>query len=106
MDHRHTDDEPAPPALGVLREIWSANARSGDEIEEQLRGSRPKVCRNMKNIGFGGMAPDAVPSETDGTNTPVDTDIRRAWRAKLEREGKLRPDAISVREMLDSSDGS
>jgi hypothetical protein len=99
----HTDDE---PALGVLREIWSANARTGEEVEDELRGSRPKVCRNMKNIGFGGMAPDAVPSETDGTNTPVDTDVRRAWRARLEREGKLRPGAVSVREMLDGPDRS
>lgn len=94
----HTDDG---PTLGVLREIWAANAQTGDEIEEQLRGSRPKVCRNMKNIGFGGMAPDAVGSDTDGTNTPVDSDVRRAWRAKLEREGKLRPGAVGVREMLD-----
>ena len=99
----HTDDE---AALGVLRGIWSANARTGEELEEELRGSRPKVCRNMKNIGFGGMAPDAVPSETDGTNTPVDSDIRSAWRAKLEREGKLRPGAVSIREMLDSPDVS
>ena len=99
----HTDDE---AALGVLREIWSAHARTGEELEDELRGSRPKVCRNMKNIGFGGMAPDAVPSETDGTNTPVDSDIRSAWRAKLEREGKLRPGAVSIREMLDSPDVS
>ena len=99
----HTDDE---AALGVLRGIWSANARTAEELEEELRGSRPKVCRNMKNIGFGGMAPDAVPSDTDGTNTPVDSDIRSAWRAKLEREGKLRPGAVSVREMLDSPDVS
>ncbi|GAA1390609.1 hypothetical protein GCM10009613_31600 [Pseudonocardia kongjuensis] len=92
-DHTHTGREGRP--LEVLRDIWSANARTGDEIEEQLRGNRPTVCRNMRSIGFGGMDPDVV-APGEGTNTPVDTDIRSAWRATLEREGKLHPQGTAA----------
>ncbi|BBF99121.1 MULTISPECIES: hypothetical protein [Pseudonocardia] len=94
-DHTHTGQEAR--SLEVLRDIWSANARTGDEIEDQLRGNRPKVCRNMRSIGFGGMDPEVV-APGEGTNTPVDTDIRSAWRATLEREGKLHPRGTVVGE--------
>jgi hypothetical protein len=43
----------------------------------------------MANIGFHG-----------GTNAPVDDDQRTAWRDKLEREGKLRPDGDSLRDLV------
>lgn len=89
-------------ALGVLREIWSANAQSTDELEEQLRTSRPKVCRNMRSIGFGGMAADE-PAGPDGTNTPVDTDMRAAWRDQLRREAKLHPHGVSLGETIQSA---
>lgn len=89
-------------ALDVLRDIWSANAQSADELEEQLRANRPKVCRNMRSIGFGGMDPETV-SPGEATNTPVDTDIRSAWREKLEEEGKLHPQGVSVAELLDTA---
>lgn len=88
--------------ISVLRDIWSANAQSSDELEEQLRANRPKVCRNMRSIGFGGMDPEAV-SEGEATNTPVDTDIRAAWRERLEREGKLHPQGSSVADLIDNA---
>ncbi|TCK27244.1 hypothetical protein [Pseudonocardia endophytica] len=87
--------------LGVLREIWSANAQSSEQVEEQLRGSRTKVCRNMRTIGFGAMAHDE-PAGEDGTNTPVDTDMRAAWREQLRNEGKLHPNSVSVGAMTES----
>lgn len=89
-------------ALDVLRDIWSANAQSADELEEELRANRPKVCRNMRSIGFGGMDPETV-SPGEATNTPVDTDIRAAWREKLAEEGKLHPQGVSVAELLDDA---
>lgn len=104
MTFRSTDKVDDARALEVLREIWSANAQSGEEIEEQLRESRPKVCRNMRAIGFGGMDPSSEPTGPEGTNVPVDTDIRAAWRDRLDREGKLHPQAVSVGEMIDAGE--
>lgn len=77
----------------VLRDIWSATGQTTDQLEETLgRGGSGKVCKNMARIGFGGMA-----QRGDGdTNTPVDEDVRAAWRARLARDGKLDPAAESI----------
>jgi hypothetical protein len=72
-------------ALSVLRGIWGAQRQSGADLDAP---SNAKVCRNMKNVGFGGDA------------GPVDEDLRSAWRARLAREGKLRPGATSVRDLV------
>ncbi|MHA6795150.1 hypothetical protein ACVGVM_16785 [Pseudonocardia bannensis] len=96
--HDHGDEQ--RQAMSVLRGIWSARGQTSAELEERFGTGHTKVCRNMKDIGFGGMAPDAVPSGPEGTNTPVDPDLRSAWRARLEREGKLRPGGVSIGEMI------
>jgi hypothetical protein len=54
-------------ALMVLRDIWHAREQS------ELPQGHGKACKNMKHVGFD----------------EVDDDLRAAWRAKLEREGKL-----------------
>ena len=41
----------------------------------------------MADVGFDGLAGD-------------DGDLRAAWRARLEREGKLNPGADSVRDLI------
>ena len=41
-------------ALTALRSIWAAGQQSGADLDETR--PKPKVCRNMKNIGFGGIA--------------------------------------------------
>ncbi|HEY4456804.1 MAG TPA: hypothetical protein VGN81_21005 [Pseudonocardiaceae bacterium] len=75
-------------ALDVLRDIWHARSQSSAELDE-IHGQRhQKTCKNMKNVGFGGNA------------DPVDNDLRAAWRDRLEREGKLRPDGESVGDLL------
>lgn len=93
----HPDRDPADPeALSVLRSIWTATRQSGVDLEH----ARPKgkVCRNMKNIGFGGLA---TPDPEDGsTAVPVDEDMRSAWREQLASEGKLRPGATSVFDLV------
>lgn len=86
-------------ALSVLRGIWRAQQQSGADIGP----STTKVCKNMKDIGFGGMAGETpVGVSTAG---PVDDEQRTAWRARLEREGKIVPGATSVRDLIMGSDG-
>jgi hypothetical protein len=61
-------------ALQVLRGIWSAQGQSAADLDEAGAG---KSCKRMADVGFG---------DVDG-----DDDLRAAWRARLEREGKLGP---------------
>ncbi len=72
-------------ALSVLRDIWHARAQTSAEIEEACGNT--KACKKMAQVGFHGMADD-------------NDDLRAAWKAKLEREGKLYPGATSVRDLI------
>ena len=72
--------------LGVLREVWSAQGQSAEDIEEAC--GTTKSCKKMADVGFDGLA-----DETDG-------DMRLAWRTQLAREGKLNPAAGSVRDLV------
>jgi hypothetical protein len=75
-------------ALSVLRDIWSAREQTAADLDAELGHGRGKVCKRLKHVGFGGEA------------EPVDEDLRTAWRARLEREGKLRADGQSVADLL------
>jgi hypothetical protein len=72
--------------LGVLREVWSAQGQSAEDIEEACGAT--KSCMKMADVGFDGLA-----EETDG-------DLRLAWRTQLARDGKLNPGAGSVRDLV------
>jgi len=72
-------------ALGVLRGIWSARGQTSADLDEDC--GTTKSCKRMADVGFDGMA------DADG-------DLRTAWRARLEREGKLNPGAGSVRDLV------
>jgi hypothetical protein len=72
-------------ALEVLREVWSAQGQSTADLEEV--GSGGKSCKRMASVGFDEMVGD-------------DGDLRGAWRAKLEREGKLGSEAGSIRDLV------
>ena len=72
--------------LGVLREVWSAQGQSAEDIEEAC--GTAKSCKKMSDVGFDGLA-----EETGG-------DLRMAWRTQLAREGKLNPGAGSVRDLV------
>ncbi len=100
MSNQQNPDHEEQQPLGVLREIWAATGQTSATLEETFGTEEPKVCRNMKDIGFGGLVPDSVPEGPAGTNTPVDSDLRAAWRSRLEREGKLHPNGVSVRELV------
>jgi hypothetical protein len=72
--------------LGVLREVWTAQGQTAEEIEEAC--GTTKSCRKMADVGFDGLA-----EETDGN-------LQLAWRTQLAREGKLNPGAQSVRDLV------
>jgi hypothetical protein len=72
-------------ALGVLREVWSAQGQTGVDIDEH--GGHGKACKRMAGVGFDGMTGD-------------DEDLRAAWRDRLQREGKLNPAGGSVRDLV------
>ena len=72
--------------LGVLREVWTAQAQTTEDVEAACGDI--KACKRMADVGFDGLA-----DETDG-------DLRLAWRTQLAREGKLNPDASSVRDLI------
>jgi hypothetical protein len=72
-------------ALEVLREVWSAQEQDSASLEEAC--GTTKGCKRMSGIGFDGLA-------------GPDGDLRAAWKAKLEREGKLNAEAGSVRDLV------
>lgn len=74
-------------AVEVLREVWSAKGQSAADLHEAFGAQ--KSCKRMQDVGFDGMATG------DG-----DGDMRSAWRATLERDGKLDRGAVSVRDLV------
>jgi hypothetical protein len=78
-------------AVEVLRSIWSTGARDGEDAAEAF--GEAKVCRNMKDVTFDGMAEPG-------------TDLRAAWRERLRREGKLSTAGGSVRDLVLGPDQS
>ncbi|HZC73258.1 MAG TPA: hypothetical protein VE442_21365 [Jatrophihabitans sp.] len=75
--------------LDVLREIWQATGQRAEDVEAACGPQR--ACKSTSAVGFDGMV-------------GADGDLHRAWRAKLEREGKLRPDSGSVRALVFGAD--
>ncbi len=74
-------------ALEVLRGVWSAQGQTSADLDEAC--GLAKSCKRMADVGFDGLA------GADG-----DVDLRTAWRARLEREGKLTPGTGSVRDLV------
>jgi hypothetical protein len=75
--------------LEVLRGIWSAQGQTSADLDD----SSGKSCKRMADVGFG---------ELDGS----DGDLRGAWRARLEREGKLNPGTSLADLILGSAGGA
>ena len=72
-------------AVEVLREVWSAKGQSAADLDEAFGAQ--KSCKRMQDVGFDDMAAG-------------DGDMRTAWRATLERDGKLDRSASSVRDLV------
>jgi len=82
-------------ALEVLREVWSAQGQTSADLDATC--GETKSCKKMADVGFDGLA-DAASGTGAGTGTG--RDLRSAWRDQLRREGKLNPDAGSVRDLV------
>jgi hypothetical protein len=80
----------AKEVLEVLREVWSAQGQSAEDVEEACGTALTtgKSCQRMTDVGFDGLAEEA------------DGDLRLAWRTRLAREGKLNQGAGSVRDLV------
>ena len=73
-------------AVEVLRAVWTASGQTGAELDELFGPA--KSCKSMQSVGFDGLA------ESGGG------DLRAAWRATLEREGKLSDGPGSVADLV------
>jgi hypothetical protein len=69
-------------AAQVLRSIWSMSGQTAAELDDLFGTARS--CKNMRDVGFDGLAGNGG-------------DLRAAWRATLERDGKLsdRPGSVA-----------
>jgi hypothetical protein len=74
-------------ALEVLREVWRSQGQTSADIEDT---SCEKSCKRMTDAGVG--FEDFAAGE--------DVDLNVAWRARLEREGKLSRSGGSVRDLV------
>ncbi len=72
-------------ALEVLREVWRSSGQRSVELDDSTSGG--KSCKRMQDVGFDDFAAG-------------EADLRAAWRARLEREGKLARSDGSVRDLV------
>jgi len=83
-------------ALEVLRGIWSAQGQTSADLDDACG---TKSCKRMSDVGFDGLAMKGD-SEGGMGRGAGSGDLRTAWRDRLEREGKLNPEAGSVRDLV------
>ncbi|MDQ4104217.1 MAG: hypothetical protein M3186_11085 [Actinomycetota bacterium] len=103
MSDEHKNANPAKPlasegaeALSALRGIWQAQGQSSADLDEACGNT--KTCKNMETVGFQGLVDD---DETAAKANPsVGNNLRAAWKTKLEREGKLSSESVSVRDIV------
>ena len=74
----------ADEALEVLREVWRSSGQRSVQVDDATADG--KSCKRMQDVGFDDFAAG-------------EPDLRSAWRARLEREGKL-AGAGSVRDLV------
>jgi hypothetical protein len=74
-------------ALEVLREVWRSQGQTAADIDDT---SCEKSCQRMTDAGVG----------FDDFAAGQDADLSAAWRARLEREGKLNRSGGSVRDLV------
>jgi hypothetical protein len=81
----HEPDE----AVDVLRSVWAAEAQTAGSASVDLDDDcgPTKACKNMQLVSFDGMAEPG-------------SDLRQAWRERLEREGKLDTSGGSIRDLI------
>jgi hypothetical protein len=77
----------AGDALGVLRAVWRSQGQTTADLDDET--GEKKSCKRMADagVGFDDFAAG-------------DADLTSAWRARLEREGKLNPSCGSIRDLI------
>ena len=80
-----SDDVRRDDVRDVLRTVWAAKGETGADLDEDC--SPTKSCKNMVGVSFDGLAEPG-------------SDLRSAWREKLEREGKLGGPQGSIRDLV------
>lgn len=81
-------------ALSALRGIWQAQGQTSADLDEACGNT--KACKNMESVGFQGLAEDVGMSASPHS---VSSNLRTAWKRKLEREGKV-SQGTSVRDLI------
>jgi hypothetical protein len=71
-------------ALDVLRAVWRGQGQAAADLADEPEG---KSCKRMADVGFDEFAAG-------------EPDLTTAWRETLQREGKLRADAGSLRDLV------
>jgi hypothetical protein len=71
--------------VNVLRDVWSAQGQTEADLADAF--GPQKSCKRMSDVGFDDLA------------EPGD-DLREAWRATLDRDGKLRPESGTVADLV------
>lgn len=87
-----TDD--GKQALSALRGVWQAQGQTSADLDEACGNT--KSCKNMESVGFQGL----VDEDENKPNQAVGSNLRSAWKTKLEREGKLSSETGSVRDLV------
>ncbi|HXT44950.1 MAG TPA: hypothetical protein VN748_12695 [Pseudonocardiaceae bacterium] len=81
-------------ALSALRGIWQAQGQTSADLDEACGNNN--ICKSMESVGFQGLAEDVgMPA----TSQSVGSNLRTAWKRKLEREGKV-SQGTSVRDLI------
>jgi hypothetical protein len=73
-------------ALEVLRALWRGNSQSAADLDCRESGS----CKRMSEAGVG----------FDDFGGADEADRTAAWRARLEREGKLNHEGGTLRDIV------
>jgi hypothetical protein len=104
QDHENAKPTNSPAdegteALSALRGIWKAQGQTSAELDEACGNT--KTCKNMEAVGFQGLAEEGeTPATANQANQAVGSNLRAAWKTKLEREGKLNTQGSSVRDLV------
>lgn len=81
-------------ALEVLREVWRSQGQTAADLADPT--GEQKSCKRMADAGVG--FDDFAAGQED---------LTAAWRARLDREGKLNRSGGSIRDLvLGRADGS
>jgi hypothetical protein len=74
-------------ALEVLRDVWRSQGQTAADLDDP--SGEQKSCKRMADAGVG--YDDFAAGESD---------LPSAWRARLEREGKLSPSGATIRDLV------